>query len=52
MDCLAKNLDDLRWTVSTFNEKGVSVHFVKENLIFSADNSPMANLLLSVMGAF
>lgn len=52
MDRMARNLDDLRSTVSKLNKRGVSVHFVKENLTFSGDNSPMANLLLSIMGAF
>ena len=28
------------------------VEFIKEQLTFSGDDSPMANLLLSVMGAF
>jgi len=30
----------------------VSVQFVKEQLTFTGEDSPMANLLLSVMGAF
>ena len=30
----------------------VTIQFVKEKLTFTADESPMANLLLSVMGAF
>jgi DNA invertase Pin-like site-specific DNA recombinase len=32
--------------------KGVRVQFVKEQLTFTGDDSAMANLLLSVMGAF
>jgi DNA invertase Pin-like site-specific DNA recombinase len=32
--------------------KGVRVEFVKENLAFTGEDSPMATLLLSVMGAF
>lgn len=52
MDRLARNLDDLRRIVSFLNKKGVAVQFMKENLTFSGDSSPMANLLLSVMGAF
>jgi DNA invertase Pin-like site-specific DNA recombinase len=32
-------------------ERGVRVEFIKENLIFTGEDSPMANLLLSVMGA-
>lgn len=52
MDRLARNLDDLRRIVHTLTGKGVRVEFVKENLTFSGEDSPMANLLLSVMGAF
>ena len=52
MDRLARNLDDLRKIVKTLNQKGIKIRFVKENLEFSGDDSPLANLLLSVMGAF
>lgn len=52
MDRLARNLDDLRRLVYELTGKGVKIQFVKENLIFTGDDSPMANLLLSVMGAF
>jgi DNA invertase Pin-like site-specific DNA recombinase len=53
MDRLARNLDDLRKLVTDLTGRGVSVHFVKESLDFTPDKeSPMAKLLLSVMGAF
>jgi DNA invertase Pin-like site-specific DNA recombinase len=52
MDRLARNLDDLRRLVRTLTGKGVRVEFVKENLTFTGEDSPMATLLLSVMGAF
>ncbi|MGW0006084.1 recombinase family protein [Nocardia grenadensis] len=52
MDRLARNLDDLRQLVRTLTSKGVKVVFVKESLTFTGEDSPMANLLLSVMGAF
>ncbi len=52
MDRLARNLDDLRIIVQTLTSKGVRVEFVKESLTFVGDDSPMAVLLLSVMGAF
>jgi DNA invertase Pin-like site-specific DNA recombinase len=52
MDRLARNLDDLRRVVLGLTKKGVKVQFVKESLTFTGDDSPMANLLLSVMGAF
>ena len=32
------------------HSKGVRVEFVKENLTFTGEDSPMATLLLSVMG--
>jgi DNA invertase Pin-like site-specific DNA recombinase len=52
MDRLARNLDDLRRLVRTLTGKGVRVEFVTENLTFTGEDSPMATLLLSVMGAF
>lgn len=52
MDRLARNLDDLRQIVKNLTEKGVKIQFIKENLTFSGEDSPIANLLLSVMGAF
>src|SRR5512135_2526925 len=52
MDRLARNLDDLRRLVQTLTSKGVRIEFVKEHLTFSGEDSPMANLMLSVMGAF
>lgn len=52
MDRLARNLDHLRNTVSTLTKRGVVVEFLKENLIFTGEDSPMSHLLLSVMGAF
>ena len=52
MDRLARNLDDLRQLVRTLTDRGVQVEFVKENLTFTGDDSPMATLLLSIMGSF
>ena len=52
MDRLARNLDDLRALVQGLTHKGVRVEFVKESLVFTGEDSPMANLMLSVMGAF
>ena len=52
MDRLARNLDDLRRIVRMLTGKGVRVEFVKESLTFTGEDSPMATLLLSVMGAF
>lgn len=52
MDRLARNLDDLRRIVKELTKKGVKVKFIKESLTFTGEDSPMSNLLLSVMGAF
>jgi DNA invertase Pin-like site-specific DNA recombinase len=52
MDRLARNLDDLRRLVQTLTKRGIRIEFVKECLSFTGEDSPMANLLLSVMGAF
>ena len=52
MDRLARNLDDLRMLVQNFTRRGICIEFVKEGLTFSGEDSPMANLMLSVMGAF
>jgi DNA invertase Pin-like site-specific DNA recombinase len=52
MDRLARNLDDLRRLVQQLTQRGVRIEFVKECLTFTGEDSPMANLLLSVMGAF
>jgi DNA invertase Pin-like site-specific DNA recombinase len=52
MDRLARNLDDLRRVVQTLTGRGVCIEFVKEHLSFTGEDSPMASLMLSVMGAF
>ena len=51
MDRLARNLDDLRKLVKDLTSRGVRVQFHKENLIFTGDDSPMANLLLNLLGS-
>ncbi|WP_211880011.1 recombinase family protein [Pseudarthrobacter albicanus] len=52
MDRLARNLDDLRSLVQRLTKKGVRIEFLKEHLVFTGEDSPMAHLMLSVMGAF
>lgn len=52
LDRLARNLDDLRRIVRELTGRGVKVRFEKERLTFTADDDPMSQLLLSVMGAF
>jgi DNA invertase Pin-like site-specific DNA recombinase len=38
--------------VQKLTHRGVRIEFVKEGLTFTGEDSPMANLMLSVMGAF
>ena len=52
MDRLARNLDDLRSVVRTLTARGVAVHFAKEQLTFTGEDTALGTLLLSVMGAF
>lgn len=52
MDRLARNLYDLRKLVQLLTKRGIRIEFVKESLVFTGKDSPMANLMLSVMGAF
>ncbi len=52
MDRMARNLDDLRQIVQRFTKEGIKTQFIKENLTFTGEDSPMATLMLSVMGAF
>ncbi|WP_434523831.1 recombinase family protein [Photorhabdus asymbiotica] len=52
MDRLARNLDDLRQLVQKTTNRGIRIEFVKEGLTFTDENSPVSNLMLSIMGAF
>ena len=52
MDRLARNLKDLLDLVNEITDKGCTIHFVTQNLVFSKDDSnPTAKLMLQVMGA-
>lgn len=51
MDRLARNVDDLRRLVQEQTRRGIRVQFIKENLLFTGEESPMANLMLTVLGA-
>jgi DNA invertase Pin-like site-specific DNA recombinase len=51
MDRLARNLGDLLGIVRDLTVRGVKVEFRKESLTFSGDDTPMAKLLLGVMGS-
>ncbi len=52
MDRLARNLRDLKELVDLFVKKKIEVHFIKENLQFSGQNSATSTLILHLMGAF
>jgi len=52
MDRLARNLIDLRCLVQKVTQRGMHIEFVKENLTFTGEDSPIPTLLLSVMDAF
>ena len=54
LDRLARNLRDLLDLVDQLTSKGVSVQFVKENLVFQGKgkDSPMNTLLLNLLGSF
>ena len=50
MDRLARNLGDLLKMVNDLTSKGVKVTFAKESLTFTGDDTPMAKLMLALMG--
>ena len=53
IDRLARDLRDLQNIIQRLNDKGVSVSFLKEKLVFSGDaEDAFARLQLQMMGAF
>ena len=53
IDRLARDLRDLQSIITALNEKGVSIEFISERLVFSgAENDAFAKLQLQMMGAF
>lgn len=48
---MARNLQDLKNLVTEITSKGVVLHFHKESLIFTGEDSPMQQLMLSMLGA-
>ena len=53
IDRLARDLRDLQDIISTLNEKGVTIQFLSERLMFSAEaDDAFAKLQLQMMGAF
>lgn len=51
IDRLARSLADLLTLVQELNAKGVHVQFHKESLLFTGDDNPTQDLMLSMMGA-
>lgn len=52
IDRLARNLQDLLSIVTTLNDKGVSIRFIKDNLTFPPEGTDGASkLYLSILGA-
>lgn len=53
IDRLARSIPDLHKIVGALNEKGVSIHFIQDNLQFEAgSNSPMNTLMFNMLGSF
>ncbi len=52
MDRLARNLKNLKSLVDGLVSRKIQVHFIKENLQFSGENSATSNFILNIMGAF
>lgn len=52
MDCLGRKLVDLRKMVTGLTARKFGVRFIKEKPVLTADDSPMATLLLNMMGSF
>ena len=52
MDRLSRNIVDLRNIVKGLTDRGVKVEFVKENLIFTGDDSGLAVFTMNMMGSF
>lgn len=51
IDRLCRNLADLQGVVTDLTEKGITIHFHKENLIFTGEKNPMNTLTMQLLGA-
>lgn len=52
MDRLARNVEDMLRLVRELREKGVTVEFVKERLIFDTGHCPRSTLMMMMLSAF
>lgn len=51
MDRLARSLSDLYSIVDDLTARGVSVKFLKEGQIYSKESTPIAKLMLGLLGS-
>jgi len=51
IDRLARSLEDLLSLVKELIDRGVTVHFHKEQLLFTGEANPMQELMLSLLGS-
>lgn len=51
MDRLARSLSDLHSIVDDLTARGVSVKFLKEGQVYSKDSTPVAKLMLGLLGS-
>lgn len=52
LDRLGRNLWDLKKIVDLLLNKGVAIHFIKENLVFDGNQSPLSTLMFNLLGSF
>ena len=52
MDRFARSLKDLVTEVDRLVKRGIAIQFIKENITFTAQATPMDHLMLQMMGAF
>ena len=51
LDRLGRNLADLQKLIDDLTSRGVTVQFLKEHLMFTGEDTPMARLMLGIMGS-
>ena len=51
LDRLGRNLADLQKLIDDLTSRGVAVQFLKEHLTFTGEDTPMARLMLGIMGS-
>lgn len=51
LDRLGRNLQHVLELIETFNNMGVTLRFVKENMTFTGDDNPAQKLMISIMGS-